>query len=79
MKFNARALVWFLGSLAAFWLLLRFPSRADQIVRALIWAYVAVVSIVMVILAIRRGRLVSSDAALPDRLRRWIHGDDVSR
>jgi hypothetical protein len=75
MRFNSRALVWLLGTIALFWALLQFQSQADPIVRALIWGYVAAVSVVMVILAVRSGGPVTHSAALPDRLRRWMYGE----
>jgi hypothetical protein len=75
MRFSFRALVWFFATLGGGWVLLQFESKSDPIVRALVWGYVVAVSVGMAVLALRRGGFVSHDAALPEGLRRWMHGE----
>lgn len=75
MKFSFRALLVLLLFIAGFALVLRVPVQADPIARALIWGCVAATSAVAVVLTIRRGGARGQDAALPDRLRRWMLGE----
>lgn len=75
VKFSFRALLVFLLFVAGFALALRVPAQADPIARALIWGWVAAMSVVAVVLTVRRGGARGQDAAVPDRLRRWMLGE----
>jgi hypothetical protein len=75
MRFSFRALVVFLLFVASFSLLLRTGSSGDLVVRILIWAFIAAMSVVAITLTILRGGAYGQEAVVPKALRRWLLGE----